>query len=203
MRVTPDLIERARERDTAAFNQIVLTYRKRVVGTIARMIPRPEDAEDIAQEVFTRLYFTFDRLRTPKVFELWLHRMTVNAAYSYLRRRRSCRESRISDLSERQVAFADAIAGRRLDRDGQYDTKIRDLVEELLGAVSEADRVLLVLKEVEGLSLRELEEVYRVSENALKVRLYRARQRVLKSLNPPPVRAPVVARARPVAISAV
>ena len=51
----------------------------------------------------------------------------------------------------------------------------------LLGAVSEADRVLLLMKEVEGLSLKELEQVYRIKENALKVRLFRARQRVLKA----------------------
>jgi len=54
-------------------------------------------------------------------------------------------------------------------------------VDSLLGAVSEADRILLMLKEVEGLSLKELEKVYNVNENALKVRLFRARQRVLKA----------------------
>ena len=51
----------------------------------------------------------------------------------------------------------------------------------MLGAVSEEDRVLLLLKEVEGLSLKELEKVYSVNENALKVRLFRARQRVIKA----------------------
>jgi RNA polymerase sigma-70 factor (ECF subfamily) len=54
-------------------------------------------------------------------------------------------------------------------------------VDSLLGAVSEADRILLMLKEVEGLSLKELEKIYKVNENALKVRLFRARQRVLKA----------------------
>ena len=54
--------------------------------------------------------------------------------------------------------------------------------DALLGAVSEEDRILLTLKEVEGLSLKELEGIYHVNENALKVRLFRARQRVLKSL---------------------
>ncbi len=54
-------------------------------------------------------------------------------------------------------------------------------MHELLSNVSEEDRILLTLKEVEGLSLRELEQVYHVKENALKVRLFRARQRVLKA----------------------
>ena len=59
--------------------------------------------------------------------------------------------------------------------------KVRELVQSLLGKVSEEDRILLMLKEVEGLSLKELEKIYRVNENALKVRLFRARQRVLKA----------------------
>jgi RNA polymerase sigma-70 factor (ECF subfamily) len=55
-------------------------------------------------------------------------------------------------------------------------------VNSLLAAVSEEDRILLTLKEVEGLSLKELEQIYHVSENSLKVRLFRARQRVLKNV---------------------
>ena len=65
--------------------------------------------------------------------------------------------------------------------DEQHQKKIRESVDSLLGAVSEADRILLMLKEVEGLSLKELEKIYKVNENALKVRLFRARQRVLKA----------------------
>jgi RNA polymerase sigma-70 factor (ECF subfamily) len=59
--------------------------------------------------------------------------------------------------------------------------EIREFVQSLLAEVSEEDRILLMLKEVEGLSLKELEQVYNVNENALKVRLYRARQRVLRA----------------------
>jgi RNA polymerase sigma-70 factor (ECF subfamily) len=87
----------------------------------------------------------------------------------------------MSDLSEQQVMLADAMAGGKADQDEQHQKKVRESVESLLGAVSEADRILLVLKEVEGLSLKELEKIYNVNENALKVRLFRARQRVLKA----------------------
>jgi len=73
------------------------------------------------------------------------------------------------------------MAGGKAGQDEQHNKKIRESVDALLGAVSEADRILLVLKEVEGLSLKELEKIYRVNENALKVRLFRARQRVLKA----------------------
>ncbi len=181
MLVDFELIKRAQDGDSAAFNEVVLAYRKRTLGTIARLISRPEDVEDVAQEVFLRLYFSLDQLRTAEVFEPWLYRLTVNAAYDYLRKHRRRMESRMSDLSEQQVLMADAMAGGRVDRDTRQRTQVRETVEVLLGAVSEADRILLTLKEVEGLSLKELEKIYRINENALKVRLFRARQRVLKA----------------------
>ena len=87
----------------------------------------------------------------------------------------------MSDLSEQQVMMADAMAGGKADQDEQHQKKVRESVDSLLGAVSEADRILLMLKEVEGLSLKDLEKIYKVNENALKVRLFRARQRVLKA----------------------
>jgi RNA polymerase sigma-70 factor (ECF subfamily) len=181
MLVEFELIQRARDGDDPAFNEIVLAYRKRILGTIARLIGRPEDVEDVAQEVFLRLYYSLDQLRTPEVFEPWLYRLTVNAAYDYLRRQKRRHESRISDLSEQQVVMADAAAGGEVNKEEARKTKVREFVHSLLEAVSPDDRLLLMLKEVEGLSLKELEKIYRVNENALKVRLFRARQRVLKA----------------------
>lgn len=88
----------------------------------------------------------------------------------------------MADLSEQQVMIADAVAGGKLDQEDRRRQKLRETTEALLSSVSEEDRILLTLKEVEGLSLKELEAIYRVNENALKVRLFRARQRVLKSV---------------------
>jgi len=176
-------IELARAGDDPAFNRIVVAYRKRIFGTIARLIGRPEDVEDVAQEVFLRLYYSLDQLRTPEVFEPWLYRLTVNASYDYLRRQKRRGEWRMSDLSEQQVLMADAAQGTRRGVEDQQKSAAAELVQQLLAAVPEADRALLLLKEVEGLSLRELQAIYNVKENALKVRLFRARQRVLKALS--------------------
>ena len=181
MLVDFELIKRAQRGDSAAFNEIVTAYRKRILGTITRLIARPEDVEDVAQEVFLRLYFSLDQLRTAEVFEPWLYRLTVNAAYDYLRKQRRRQEYRMSDLSEQQMMMADALAGGRVEQEDREHKKIRESVDALLGAVSEADRILLMLKELEGLSLKELEKIYNINENALKVRLFRARQRVLKA----------------------
>ncbi|HWE48468.1 MAG TPA: sigma-70 family RNA polymerase sigma factor [Bryobacteraceae bacterium] len=182
MLVEFELITRAQGGDAAAFNQVVTAYRRRILGTISRLIGRPEDVEDVAQEVFVRLYFSLEQLRTPEVFEPWLYRLTVNACYDYLRKSRRRLEFRMADLSDQQVMMADAAAGTRVQDDDSEKRRVRDTVNSLLGSVSEDDRILLTLKEVEGLSLKELEKIYNVNENALKVRLFRARQRVLKNM---------------------
>jgi RNA polymerase sigma-70 factor (ECF subfamily) len=181
MLVEFELIQRAKAGDDAAFNHVVSAYRKRIFGTVARLIGRPEDVEDVAQEVFLRLYYSLDQLRTPEVFEPWLYRLTVNASYDYLRKQRRRSESRMADLSEEQVMMADAAAGGKNSSEEQRRKQAKELVESLLGAVSAEDRILLMLKEVEGRSIKELEQIYGVKENALKVRLFRARQRVLKA----------------------
>ena len=181
MLVEQELIERARSGDSAAFNRIVVAYRKRILGTISRLIGRPEDVEDVAQEVFVRLYYSLDQLRTAEVFEPWLYRLTVNASYDYLRRAKRRNESRMADLSEQQVVMADSTAGSKRQVEERQKSRVREFVDALFRHVSEDDRLLLTLKEVEGLSLKELGKIYSINENALKVRLFRARQRVLKA----------------------
>ena len=183
MLVEQDVIRRAQSGDAAAFNELATAYRKRILGTVFRLIGRQEDVEDVAQEVFLRLYYSLDQLRTAEVFEPWLYRLTVNAAYDYLRKQRRQMESRMADLSEEQVVAADAAAGGKRALEEREKSQIRELVGTLLSHVSAEDRVLLTMKEVEGLSLKELEGIYQVNENALKVRLFRARQRVLKAFD--------------------
>jgi RNA polymerase sigma-70 factor (ECF subfamily) len=155
MLVEQELIERAQAGDAAAFNQIVLAYRKRILGTISRLIGHPEDVEDVGQEVFVRLYYSLDQLRTAEVFEPWLYRLTVNASYDYLRRARRRSESRMADLSEQQVMMADSLAGGKQQHEERQKGQVREFVSALFEHVSEEDRLLLTLKEVEGLRARQ------------------------------------------------
>jgi RNA polymerase sigma-70 factor, ECF subfamily len=175
------IIKSAQSGDSVAFNEIVLAYRKRILCHISHLVAWTEDVEDVAQEVLVRMYFSLDQLRSAEVFEPWLYTLTKNAAYDYLRKQKRRQEFRMSDLSEQQVTMADAVAGGKAEQDERYHKSIRESVDALLGAVSEADRILLMMKEVEGLSLKELKKIYKVDEDALKVRLFRARQRVLKA----------------------
>jgi RNA polymerase sigma-70 factor (ECF subfamily) len=181
MLVDAEVIKRAQQGDASAFNELVRLYRKRILGTIYRLTSRSEDVEDVGQDVFVRLYFSLKQLRSPEVFESWLYRLTVNAAYDYLRRRRRNPHPRMADLTPEQLSAADAAASTARSLDENEKRSVREMMDLLLDQVSEEDRVLLTLKEVEGLSLKELREIYGVNENALKVRLFRSRKRVLRA----------------------
>ena len=182
MLVEPETIERAQRGDAEAFNRIVQAYRKRTLGTIYRLIGRVEDVEDVGQDVFARLYYSLDQLRSAEVFEPWLYRLTRNATYDYLRKRRRSAGVRMADVSEEQVSGADAAQGAKEYEEHRRKAEIRETVQRLFDEISDEDRVLLTLKEVEGLSLKELMEIFKVKESAIKVRLFRARKRALKAL---------------------
>jgi len=183
MLVDFELVARARKGEEGAFGEIVRAYRRRILGTVARLIGRREDVEDVAQGIFLRLYESLGRLRTPEVFEVWLHRLTVNASYDYLRRKRRRPETLMAELPPLVLGGADAAVSEKRHMEEREREQVRETVEAVLRALPASDRVLLTLKEVEGLSLKELEKVLNVRENALKVRLYRARQRALKVLS--------------------
>ena len=177
------LIERARQGEDAAFGELVLLCRRRVFAAVARLIARREDVEDVAQDVFLRLYQSLGQLRTPEAFDFWLYRITTNAVYDYLRKRPRAREIFISDLEDRQLEAANVSACWQQLRDEQERLRITEHVDRLLSRLLPADRILLVLREVEGLTMRELSEVYGVREGAIKLRLSRARGRLRQVLN--------------------
>ncbi len=181
MLVETETITQAQSGNDEAFSEIIRVYRKRILGTVYRMISRADDVEDVGQEVFVRLYDSIQQLRTPEVFEPWLYRLTINACYDYLRRKRREIDVRMADLSEEQVVAVDAaLSGRRAIEDS-HKAGAKELLDLVLDRVSDEDRVLLTLKEIEGLSLKELSGVYEVNTNVLKVRLFRARKRALKA----------------------
>ena len=175
------VIERARRGDAGAFNEIVAAYRKRVFGTVARLLGRPEDVEDVAQEIFVRLHQSLGQLRSPDLFEAWFNRITANTTYDYLRRKKRSHEVRLADLGSEQADMAWQAAAMRNGTEERHRERAREEVEFLMALIPAKDRILLTLKEVEGLSLKELEGIYGVETNVLKRRLFRARQRTLKA----------------------
>ncbi|MBI1355646.1 MAG: sigma-70 family RNA polymerase sigma factor [Acidobacteria bacterium] len=181
MTLQPEIIQQAQAGDGAAFAAIIRAYKQRIFGSVYRLLGRSDEVEDVGQEVFLRLYQSLGQLRDPEVFETWLYRLTVNTVYDHLRKKRRISDVPMADLSEEQLLHADAAESARRDAIAVRQSSAREHLELLLGQISEEDRRLLERKEIDGLSLKELRRLYHANENALKVRLFRARKRALEA----------------------
>ncbi len=179
MAAQPELIRQAQQGDDAAFAQIIQTYRKRIFGTVYRLTGRPDEVEDVGQDVFLRLYASLGQLRSPEVFETWLYRLTTNTVYDHLRKKRRATDIPMADLSDEQLLAADASESHRRDEIHTRQCDARETLNAMLDRISAEDRELLERKEIQGLTLKELRAIYHANESALKVRLFRARRRAL------------------------
>ncbi len=167
-----DLVRRIRTGDQIAFKDLLERYQSKVFSTIYAILRNRSEAEDIAQEVFAKVYFGMAGFGFRSSLATWIHKITINECYGRLRKERSQkRDGQIVAIEDNATAPAPSV-GRI--------SMLRDLANKLLMHLSEDDRLLLILKEVEGHSIQELAEMTRVTENTVKVRLYRARQRLLK-----------------------
>ena len=181
MSVSPEVIRQVQAGDCDAFALVVQTYRQRIFGTIYRLVGRGQEVEDVGQEVFLRIFQSIGQLRDAEVFDTWLYRLTVNTVYDFLRRKRRMADVPMCELSEEQLLSADAAESIRLQSIATRQRNNQEHLEVLLGQISDEDRALLERKEIEGLSLKELKRIYAANENALKVRLFRARKRALEA----------------------
>jgi RNA polymerase sigma-70 factor, ECF subfamily len=180
---TRDLIQSCQEGDTTAFEELVKRFERKVFGLAYQIVRSANEVEDIAQEVFTKLFFSLPQFRLDASFEAWLYRITVNQCCDYLRKRKRTRHVNESELSEEEAAYFEKVGSFSQSREMDISLRleIRQTADNLLSALPPQERSLLVLKEVEELSIEELMAVFKASRSAIKVRLFRARRR-LKSL---------------------
>lgn len=180
------LVRRAQGGDALAYEELVRGHQQRIFAVVGGILRRREDIEDVAQQVFMKAYFSLRRFDLRSAFGTWLYKIAVNECWDYLRKKRVRRLVYEADLSEEQVRQLDHApnpgggaqnpgedAGRRAEQ--------RDLLERLLGELDEKDRLMLVMKEVEGFSVEEIGEVLDLNVNTVKVRLFRARGRLVET----------------------
>ena len=181
---TPEgaLVQRAQAGDETAFREIVERYQSKVFSIIHGIVRQRNDVEDIAQQVFAKVYLSLRTFDFRSSLITWIYKITVNECFDYLRKRKVRRLVYESDLSEdevRRVENTDPAVERQIPADSSLAQ--RDYVLKLLTRVSEEERSLLILKEVEGYSVEELAEKTGMNENTVKVKLFRARQKLVKA----------------------
>ena len=176
------LVRRVQARDELAFREIVERYQSKIFSIIYGILRNHNDAEDIAQQVFAKVYFSIRKFDFRSSLLTWIYKITVNECYDYLRKKRVRKLVYESDFSQEEAQRMEA-SDPAIDPAAPLDLSLarRDLVAKLLEKVSAEDRNLMLLKEVEGHSVEELAAMTGLNENTIKVKLFRTRQKLLKA----------------------
>ncbi len=168
------LVLRAQAGDTCAFEQLMICHQRQVLCTAARILRRYEDAKDVSQEVFLKLYRYLPRIR-PEALRSWLYQVTVNA----------CRD--VARKSERlpMTGLEDHATGREIAVSSDEDIEAgidlaeqREMLQSALLSLPFKERAALVLRDIEGLSTEEAASILGSSATTVRSQISSARVKV-------------------------
>jgi len=175
------LVRRAQKGEKDAFEILVQRHQHRVFAVARGILKRQEDVEDIAQQVFVKAYFSLKRFDQRAAFSTWLYKITVNECWDLLRKRKARPLVYESDFSEEQSR---QFSANEREADSGPDTSermaMRQRLDSMLAQLDDRDRAMLILKEVEGFSVEEIADSLGLNANTVKVRLFRARRRIVE-----------------------
>ncbi|MEW6227057.1 MAG: sigma-70 family RNA polymerase sigma factor [Bacillota bacterium] len=186
------LVRRCREGEGTAFEEMVATYYRRIWNIAFRMIGDADNADDIAQEVFVRVYRSIRRFRRRSSFTTWLYRITVNLCTDFLRRHRRQAMLSLDQLeAENHRLTPDPVAAGQAA--GTHNpsgnplrevetTELRAELKEAILALPESYRLVIALRDIEGLSYREIASVLRCPEGTVMSRLFYAKRALREKL---------------------
>ncbi|MGB7922699.1 MAG: sigma-70 family RNA polymerase sigma factor [Pyrinomonadaceae bacterium] len=178
-----ELVARAEAGDEAAFEELFNRHRRRVAQIASRFFRQREQIEEIVQESFTKAYFAladFSR-HAEASFAAWIARIAFNSCYDELRRMKRRPESSLSEEEAEWVK--ESVRAEGAGDDIEAAAVSRDLAGKLLSRLSAEDRMVLVMMDVEGLSVSEIAEVNSWSSSKVKVRAHRARAHLRRVLD--------------------
>src|SRR6202048_255835 len=178
-----ELVRRAQANDKDAYEELIKRHQQRVFAVAAGILRQHEDIEDSAQQVFVKAYFSLKRFDGRAAFSTWLHRITLNECWDLLRKKKVRPLLYESDLSEEQAqqfSASEKMASGTQDVSDKLEAQQQ--VERLLQGLDQRDRMMLILKEVEGFAIEEIAEILDLNANTVKVRLFRARRRIVNQV---------------------
>ena len=180
-------IARLVARDESAFNELVVTYERRVYGLVFRMLGRRDEAEDLAQEVFVQVFKAIDQFRGESKLSTWIYRIAVNLCKNrtkYLSRRHAGEQDDIDAMAERvpMTAARAATVGDVSRPDELVEgMQLEEIVKRAIQKLEPEFREALVLCDVEDMPYEEIAQIAGVPVGTIKSRIHRARAQ-LKTL---------------------
>jgi RNA polymerase sigma-70 factor (ECF subfamily) len=178
-------VERARSGDSDAFRLLVEQHSRAIFRLAYRMTGNEEDAEDVVQETFLRAYRQLDKYEARSSFSTWLYRIASNYSLDLIRmrKRHEDKRERGSDQDQRDILQSIPVDTPGPDRI-VYSGQIKDRVNVALNELSAQERTAFVLRHFEGLSIEEIGESLGTGANATKHSIFRAVQKLRRSLEP-------------------
>lgn len=173
-----DLVSAAQGGDQVAFEELVRRTYVDVYTLAVRLTSNEEDARDVVQEAYLRAWKGIGRFRGDARFSTWMHRVTANAAYTYLGKRRRRRTEHLEDVGDPEETRAEALPDRSAE-----SSELLASISTALDALPAKLRAVVVLKDVYGFSHEEIAEDLGISVAAAKVRLHRGRQKLQSALH--------------------
>lgn len=176
------LMVRVGEGDHAAFRQLVERHQNAVIGTVAKMLGNASESEDIAQQVFLRIWRHAKRYRPDAKFTTYLFTITRNLVYNETRRRSRKKEVSSDEREENSNLTAEASPDRQPDAE-MLQAELQRKVDEAIASLPETQRMAVVLRRYEQLSYEEIAVVLKLSVSAVKSLLFRARTSLREALS--------------------
>lgn len=178
------LVERLQRQDEAAFNELVTAYEQRVFALVQRMIGDRAEAEDLAQEVFVTVFKSIGTFRGDSKLSTWLYRVTTNHCKNrikYLARRHDRSQDELDENAGSVAEAGPPGPMRRPDR-AVEGAQMEKVLQEAINSLDEDHRAVVILREVEDLSIEEICEITGLPDGTVKSRLHRARLALRKKI---------------------
>ncbi len=176
------LVSRAKKGEMDAFEALVSAYERRVYVLALRSSGSEEDAKDIAQEVFLRIYRSIGNFRGESGFSTWVYRITMNICVDHARRGSAAPQTvSLVDEDAREAPLPDPDAMHQPELAAE-NTALREELHAALGELTDDHRRILLLRDVSGLHYDEIARVLKLSEGTVKSRLARARRNLREIL---------------------
>ena len=175
------LMERIGEGDHQAFRQLVERHQNAVIGTVAKMLGNASEAEDIAQQVFLRIWKNAKRYRPDAKFTTYLFTITRNLVFNETRRKSRKKEVSSDEREENSNHLIQASPDRQPDAE-VLQAELQSAVDAAIASLPESQRMAVVLRRYEQLSYEEIATVLNLSVSAVKSLLFRARTALRESL---------------------
>lgn len=178
-----DLVSRYRDGEQRAFELLVKRYQRKVYGLAFGIVHNPEDAMDISQEAFVKVHRYLDKFQGSASFYTWLYRIVVNLCIDHLRRAGRSYSVEYDDAIDRSqgvLAASDIVPSRQGTdpRQALGDKETLKHISDGLAQLSVNHRAVIVMRELEGLSYKEMAKIMECSKGTIMSRLFHARKRL-------------------------